>query len=125
MPWREFFIPIDPDDHRNADRQNPGGERIRVRLAGSSLDDFVVQYETPLGGSTWRQSTRRPRQSHAVVLRSDGTHAPHYDVYDRFGNQRTIRLPSDLTAGDVVDRTIGDIRQRWRELRRIYYRGLP
>ena len=123
MPWREFFIPTDPDDPRNADRQNPGGERIRVRLAGSSLDDLVVRYETPLGGTPWRRSTRRPRRSHAVVRRLDGTHAPLYDVYDRFGNQETVRLPSHLTPNDVVDRALGDIEQGWREPRRNGDRG--
>ena len=117
MPWKEFFIPLEPDDPRNDDRHDPGGERIRVRLNGSDLADFVVQYETPI-------SPFVAGQTHAPVLRSDATHAPHYDRYDRFGGKRTLWLPAHLSPKETLDKAIGDIRSGWREMRREFFRGL-
>lgn len=117
LPWTEFFIPLDLDDPRNYDRHDPGGDRIRVRLNGADLADFVVQYETPTVAVG-------PGQGHAAVLRSDGTHAPHYDWYDRFGRTRTTWLPPDLSPKQTVDRAIRDIKGGWRAMRRNYYGGL-
>ncbi len=118
MPWRpDFFVPLDANDPRNNDRLNPGGERVRMRLnrAGGTLVDFVVQYETPIP---------RTAHSHAVVLRSDMTHAPHYDQFDRFGAERRRWLPSDLSPEDTVQRALDEIIHDWRSLRRAYYKGL-
>jgi hypothetical protein len=114
VAWNEFFIPLGSADLRNRDRLAPRGERIRVRLNGPWLDDFVVQYETPIAG-----------KHHAVVVRSDGTHGPHYDRYDRFGHKRTDPLPAFLSRNQTVTWCIADIKANWRSTRRSFYEGLP
>jgi gamma-glutamylcyclotransferase (GGCT)/AIG2-like uncharacterized protein YtfP len=119
VPWRpDFFVPLQPYDRRNDDRLDPKGERIRVRLnrERGELVDFVVQYETP---------TPRAARSHAAVLRSDGSHVPHYDQFDRFGNEQRIWLPEHLSFEETVQRALDDIEDEWTMLRRIFYRGLP
>jgi hypothetical protein len=118
LPWRpDIFLPVDPDLPRNGDRLDPAGDRIRLRLnrEGGRIVDFVVQYETPTVGAA---------HSHAVVLRSDLTHAPHVDRYDRFGGFRQEWLPPHLSPEQMIDWVVDDIRKRWRSLRRTFYRGL-
>ena len=118
MPWRpDFFLPINPDDPRNRDRLDPQGERIRLRLNrdGANLVDFVVQYETP---------TPNGEHSHAVVLRSDMTHAPHVDRFDRFGRHRQEWLPATLSPSDTITLVLQDIRMYWRTMRAAYFEGL-
>jgi hypothetical protein len=48
LPWKEFFMPLDPFDPRDPRGQEPGGERLRVRLnrVAGEVIDCVVQYET-------------------------------------------------------------------------------
>jgi hypothetical protein len=119
LPWRpDFFVPIDPADPRNDDRLDPRGERIRVRLnrEGGQLVDYVVQYETPTPDAT---------HSHAVVLRSDMSHAPHYDRFDRFGGERRDWLPPHLTPKQTVRRALDDILRDWRTMQQDYFEGLP
>lgn len=118
MPWQEFFIPLEPDDPRNDDRHDPAGESIRVRLNGVDLADYVVQYETPLDDGD------EAGQSHAVVLRSDGSHAPDYDRYDVLGHKSTTLLAAHLTSKDVVNLAVDDIKAGWRAMRSDYFRGL-
>jgi hypothetical protein len=118
LPWRpDFFLPLEPSDPHNRDRLDPMGERIRVRLNldAGTLADFVAQYETPMVGA--------PR-SHAVVLRCDMTHAPHYDRFDRFGRERRVWLPSRLTPKQVVRHAIADITNNWPTIRQVFYEGL-
>jgi hypothetical protein len=117
MPWREFFIPLDENDPRNADRLEPGGERICFRLnrQGNVIVDYVIQYETP---------TLLRGHGHATVVRSDGSHAPHYDVYDRFGGTTTETLDPNLSAADAINWTIEDIKRRWPMMRQRFFDGL-
>lgn len=77
--------------------------------------DFVVQYETAVD---------EPTRTHAVVLRSDGSHAPHYDLYDRFGAKRTMALEPWLTPEAVIAKAIADIRSEWRVMRERFDRRL-
>lgn len=118
MPWRpDFFVPLQPSDPRNDDRLDPRGERIRIRLNrdGGTLVDFVVQYETP---------TPDAAHSHAVVLRSDMTHAPHVDRYDQFGRRRQEWLPAHLSPDETLGRIVHHIQTAWEHLRDVYYEGL-
>ena len=117
MPWREFFIPLDENDPRNADRREPGGDRIRFRLnrQGVEIVDYVIQYETP---------AFKGRQGHATVLRSDGSHAPHYDLYDQFGGTATETLDPNLSSADAINWAIEDIKRNWRTMRQRFFDGL-
>lgn len=118
MPWRpEFFVGLQPNDPRNADRHDPLGGRIRFRFnrSGGSLVDFVVQYETPVGD---------PVRSHRVVLRSDMTHAPHIDRFDRFGRHRQQWLDPSMTPSETIAWVTNFIRVNWERLRADFYEGL-
>lgn len=119
MAWREWFQALASTDARNADRFNPGGERIRVRLnlQRGRLVDFVVQYETP---------ALDDGRGHHVVLRSDGTHAPHYDRYDWAGSPHATEwLDPSLSPDETVAFVIRDIVAHWVSYRDEFYRGLP
>jgi hypothetical protein len=109
--WSEYFIPLDRDDPRNRLMDDPEGDRIRVRFrrVGSEIVDFVAPFEAAVDG-----------QGHAVVLRSDGSHAPHYDRYDRFGRKRTSWLDPNLSTKDTIKLAITDIKANWRSTRRTY-----
>lgn len=117
MAWREWLQPLDVEDPGNARARHTSGERIRVRLniVHGQLVDYVVQYETP---------NPVPGLGHLVVLRSDGTHAPHYDVYDWRGNRRVVPLDAQLSAKAAVDFALADIESRWQALREAFFRGL-
>jgi hypothetical protein len=120
VPWvPDFFLPLEPEDPGNSDRLDPAGERIRMRFnkEGSRVVDFVVQYETPIDDDDGVAS-------HTPVLRSDGSHGPHFDQYDRFGRKRTVPLPSSLGSRQVVDYAVAYIRASWRRLRDEFYEGL-
>ena len=88
---------------------------MRLNVAHGQLVDYVVQYETP---------NPVPGLGHLVVLRSDGTHAPHYDVYDWRGNRRVVPLDAQLSAKAAVDFALADIESRWQALREAFFRGL-
>lgn len=116
MTWHEHFIPLDPADARNEDRADPGGDRIRIRINrdGGRIVDYVVQYETPIGAGA---------SAHATVLRSDGTHDPHYDLYYRSGRVRTVALPANLSPAEAITWAIDDIKRRWPDLRDRFFVG--
>lgn len=113
----DIIIPLEMDDPRNADRHERGGERIRLRFnkTGSALVDYVVQYETPVPSV---------RGGYMIVLRSDGTHGPHFDLYDRFGNERRVWLPATLSPVETINEAVEEIRRNWPALRKRFFRGL-
>jgi len=110
-------MPLDPRDPRNRPGKAPGGGRLRVRLnrVGREVVAYVVQYETPVDAFD---------RSQAPVIRPDGTHRPHFDRYDVFGNEKRDWWGEDLAKGEAATKAIKMMQRNWRRYRRDYFEGL-
>ncbi len=89
---------------------------MRLNTEGKRIVDFVVQYDTP---------TADPRRSHGVVLRSDWSHGPHFDFYDRIGRKRVVSLPPGLSPRETIEHAVAYITASWPNLAATYDKGLP
>ena len=58
------------------------------------------------------------------MKRSDGTHRPHFDRYDAFGNETCVWWDEDLPHREALSKAIADMKRNWHRYRREYYGGL-
>jgi hypothetical protein len=117
MPWKERLIPLDLSDPRNADRDDPQGDRVRFRInvVRGEVVDFLIQYETPVAGF---------ETSHRPVIRFDGSHGEaHYHVLAIDGTEvRRHRLPRHLDYQKAVQLAQTMIKQDWKRLQAEFFR---